>query len=252
MVDELKKSNKKQDLEKEMNFFLNDEINKHSLSINNKLINTTIIYYPLYEFNLFLKNSEVSKQITLTYNPLEKDITKLVCDSCKNETKEISLCSSGHIVCSNCSLKCSECNKDFCKTCLQKSCELCGKKVCSKCTKRCSKCGKNVCKSHIQNYMGKEVCVNCLRYCIKCKTYNEKLVKCPTCFKEICENCARIDFIRFNGKMLCSSCSIKCPSCGNRYDKSYFSKCVNCNLRYCNYSGKCLACRKQLCAKLRR
>jgi len=252
MIEELKKSNKKEELEKEMKFFLNDEINKHSLSINNKLINTTIIYYPLYEFSLFLKNSEINKQISLTYNPLEKDITKLICDSCKGETKEINLCSSGHITCFNCSARCTECGKDFCKICLQKSCELCGKKICQKCIKRCSKCGKGVCKSHIQNYLGKEVCVNCLRYCVKCKTYNERLVKCPTCFREICENCARTDFIKFNGKILCSACSTKCLACGNSYDKSLFQRCAGCNLRYCNYSGKCLNCRRQLCGKLRR
>jgi len=62
----LKKKNYKQRLKTEENFHLNDEIEKHILSIKNILINVTIYYYPIYNLSVLKKG----KKVIIKYDPL--------------------------------------------------------------------------------------------------------------------------------------------------------------------------------------
>lgn len=250
-IEDLKNSDNRTQLIKERDFFINDELHKHSLSLDNKLINTTIIYYPIYKFKVFVKANEGGRELELDYNPVRKSITKLYCDVCKKEINEINLCSSGHLICKDCTEKCFDCQKDFCKECLTKSCDFCGKKICKRCAKKCFKCGKVCCNSHIRKSALGDVCVNCMISCPSCGQAVNKLVRCPSCGRQMCERCSIRELINSNGKTACTSCTMRCLSCGKYYDKSYFLRCSSCNLRQCNYSGKCLSCRKQLCAKLK-
>ena len=105
----------------EKKFHLRDETDKHTLIIENKLVNITIFYYPTTIFSLDLslnnkiKNNsqEISKTIDISYDPLFKefDFKSLVCDSCKkNNIQEVNLCSKGkHLVCKTCLKKCKRC-----------------------------------------------------------------------------------------------------------------------------------------------
>ena len=45
-IKDLETQDTKKKLEDEEKFFINDETHKHALNIGNKLINTTLIYYP--------------------------------------------------------------------------------------------------------------------------------------------------------------------------------------------------------------
>ena len=108
----------KERLKEEEEFHFKDEINKHSLVIENKLVNVTIFYYPIITFTLSLtKNNskEISKSIEISYDPLfeEFDFSNQFCESCKkNNLKEINICSSGkHLCCKNCLNKCKKCKK---------------------------------------------------------------------------------------------------------------------------------------------
>ena len=251
-INELKNGDNRNILVKERDFFINDETNKHSLSLDNKLINTTIFYYPIYKFKTFLKSIEGGREIELEYNPIKKEITKLNCEVCNKEITAISLCSSGHISCESCITKCPDCQKDYCKECLSRSCDLCGKKLCKRCVKKCFKCGKNCCSSHIRKASIGEVCINCMVGCPSCGQSVNKLVRCPSCGRQLCENCSKREFVNSGGKISCTSCTKMCLSCGKYFDRSHFNKCTVCNLKQCNYPGKCLSCRNQLCAKLRR
>ena len=83
---------------KEQEFTIRDAMNKYSLNVDNKLINTTIIYYPIFSFSLFLKNDSLGREIKMDYNPLTKELESIGCDSCGEKISRLNLCSSGHNV----------------------------------------------------------------------------------------------------------------------------------------------------------
>ncbi|PIN93824.1 hypothetical protein COU54_01515 [Candidatus Pacearchaeota archaeon CG10_big_fil_rev_8_21_14_0_10_31_24] len=179
-------------IKKEEEFFLNDEVHKHSLNINNKLMNTTIIYHPIFTFELYLKNKYTGRQISITYDPLEDSITNVNCESCKRAITEILICSSGHISCSNCYELCKGCNEGMCINCKKKSCDSCGRALCKKCMIQCTSCRKLVCKNHIrQDYFSeKDHCMSCLKKCSSCHRYTTNSHTKITNSEEIlCKNC---------------------------------------------------------------
>jgi hypothetical protein len=155
---------------KEQEFTIKDAMHKYSLNIDNKLINTTLIYYPIFHFNLFLKGDSSSRFVEMNYNPLTKTLNELNCESCNNKLTKINLCSAGHINCESCLEKCGECSKTFCKKCLKKICSVCGKSLCRNCSTLCLGCGKHICKNHLRKdcVSGEEKCTNCLRACLRC------------------------------------------------------------------------------------
>lgn len=177
---------------REQDLSIMDAKQKFSLDISNKLLNTTIIYYPVFYFNLFLKNNDSKGYFNLIYDPLTKDFENLCCDSCNSSLNDILLCSSGHVVCLNCFSKCDECSKNFCKKCLSRSCDVCGKKLCKNCLRVCKGCGKTVCNTHIRTdcVNGEKRCINCLRACINCHGFSqEKFFGISTNGSKVCLKC---------------------------------------------------------------
>ena len=114
----LGKKGYKKRLEEEEEFHIKDEMNKHALVIENKLVNTTIFYYPITIFSLTLsldkKTIASLKTIKISYDSLFKkfNFESLVCESCKkNNIKEINLCKEEkHLVCKTCLKKCKQCS----------------------------------------------------------------------------------------------------------------------------------------------
>jgi len=156
---------------KEQEFTIRDAMHKHSLGIDNKLVNTTVIYYPIFSFNLFLKgNRNSGRYLEMSYDPLTKSLNEVVCEGCGKIINDLNLCSSGHICCGDCLRKCGECGGQFCVKCLTRSCSVCGKPLCKDCSRMCLGCGKNVCVNHMRTdcVSGEERCVNCLRACMRC------------------------------------------------------------------------------------
>lgn len=177
---------------KEQEFTVRDAIQKHSLNIDNNLVNTTVIYYPVFNFNLFLKGDSAERFVNISYDPLTKTLNKLNCESCGRGITHLNLCSAGHINCDDCLERCGECGKIFCKKCLTKSCSACGKKLCKNCATMCLGCGKYVCKDDMREdcVSGEERCVGCLRACSRCHGLSQ-----PKFFGEaidgskICQKC---------------------------------------------------------------
>jgi len=156
---------------KEQEFTIKDAMHKHSLNIDNKLVNTTVIYYPVFNFNLFLKgNRNSGRYVEMSYDPLMKSLNEVNCEGCGVKINSLNLCGSGHICCENCLRKCGECGGQFCVKCLTRSCSVCGKALCKDCSKMCLECGKNVCVDHMRTdcVSGDERCVSCLRACMRC------------------------------------------------------------------------------------
>jgi hypothetical protein len=161
---------------KEKEFTINNVKQKNSLNISNKLINTTVIYYPIFQFNVYLKGDTSKRFIEINYDPLTKEIDQLKCESCNNNLKEIQIDEAGHITCSNCLDHCSECGKVYCKRCLNKSCHVCGRELCKNCSKICFACGNPTCQTHMRNdcVTGEERCTMCLRACLRCHGSSEE------------------------------------------------------------------------------
>ncbi|MBT3398132.1 hypothetical protein HOA55_04195 [archaeon] len=156
---------------KEQKFTVKDAMHKHSLGIDNKLVNTTVIYYPVFTFNLLLKGDGTSgRYIDMIYDPLTKSLNQVDCEGCGTRLNVLNLCSGGHICCGNCLRKCGECCEQFCVKCLTRSCSCCGKALCKNCSRMCLGCGKNVCENHmrVDCVSGEDRCVNCLRACMRC------------------------------------------------------------------------------------
>ena len=146
-------------------------MHKHSLGIDNKLVNTTVIYYTVFTFNLLLKGDGTSgRYIDMIYDPLTKSLNQVDCEGCGTRLNVLNLCSGGHICCGNCLRKCGECCEQFCVKCLTRSCSCCGKALCKNCSRMCLGCGKNVCENHmrVDCVSGEDRCVNCLRACMRC------------------------------------------------------------------------------------
>lgn len=251
-IEELEKKKRLEDsgdgpIAKEEKFFLTDEDHKHSLNLDNKLLNTTIIYSPLFHYSIMLKSEEAGRQIELIFDPLKKQANDFFCEACNKNLEEIYLCSSGHITCAKCQEKCRECGKDYCTLCLDKTCDYCGKKTCRKCSFRCAKCGKNYCKTHTKKTLeGKQSCISCTKSCSSCGQASDYLRKC-TCGASFCSKCSDKILGQF-----CISCSQKCQTCQKLFSKKELAKCPGCKAEVCNHIQKCMNCRKQLCPRLRR
>jgi len=167
-METLKQENNKKKITDEEEEFIQKEIRKHGLKIDSKLLNTTIIYFPIYNLNLTLEIEKNNyKMIELIYDPLKKIVSPLYCKSCGKEVKEIILCSSGHITCRNCGEKCSSCGSVYCKSCQTKKCSDCGRTLCSHCQNICDVCKKVFCDYHITKNSGKKICKFCERKEVK-------------------------------------------------------------------------------------
>jgi hypothetical protein len=195
LIRSLKQKTNFEELELDKSRAIQLEKQKHMLNINNKLFNTTLIYYPLNVFDVTLASPHKERVIEISFDPLTEKLTPLFCETCEKETNDLHLCATGHISCKHCSLNCESCGKTFCKKCLNHKCELCGKYICRDCYTRCFRCGKIMCKSHTkEDKVSKRIyCNHCLRRCERCSSLKE-----PYSFRtsnrtgaEICEDCFR-------------------------------------------------------------
>lgn len=155
---------------------IDNEKSKFSLDVENKLINTTIIYYPIFKIFLSLDEAGFKKTLEVMFNPLTNEITNFSCDACKTLLDQINICHGGHICCRSCLHVCSECGKRFCRLCMAGICSSCGKLVCKNCARECDDCKKMFCKNCMRtsSLTGKEKCSNCVTYCPKCSKIVEK------------------------------------------------------------------------------
>lgn len=208
-IENLKNDGEREKLAKEEIFFINDEKHKHSLNISNNLMNTTIIYYPIYSLKFGLIKKDVkSRHVEIIYDPMNNLMEKLFCDSCKNEIGEIFVCGSGHINCEKCMRICNTCRNLKCISCIKVNCHACGRDICDKCKIKCSKCLNYCCSADISKeaFTYKPICSKCSKYCTVCLKFSDKMMfsKCTTCGNEICPKCSKRDMI--TRKNQCAIC----------------------------------------------
>jgi len=255
-AEELKKEGYEERIKGEERFQIQDEVYKHSLRIDNNLINVSIIYYPSFLFSLLLKKGGIERNLDVSYDALLKKLDYPICDSCKDSTKEINLCANGHVVCKKCLKICPDCKKELCGACLDNKCAFCSKKICKECAIKCKKCDEKFCKEHIKrcSICEKDLCVNCLKRCEACgKTIcKEHFKKCSSCDREICERCARKDFAKCGmcSKGVCSECMANCKDCEKVLCKNHAKKCKDCKSVVCgDHLKECSICGEEFCNK---
>lgn len=192
-IKNLESKERRFELEKDKQASIDQEIQKHSLNIKNKLLNTTIIYYPFFRYEVWLKTSANSKKmIHIQYDFFENSFSEIKCDCCEKPLNEIILCSSGHLICRDCGERCESCGDIVCKKCSLSRCSQSGKKVCKKCSFRCPVCGKisfigNTIK---ESFQGKNICRTCSARCSECgQLYSRKNIKKIKTGKEVCDKC---------------------------------------------------------------
>lgn len=188
---------KESESEDEEKFLLSQEIQKHSLSIKNRLLNTTIFYYPEISLGIFLKNKKTKRFVEVKSDGIEKTFSEIKCDSCGQVVKEILLCSSGHISCKNCAEECKSCGEIICNKCFKKDCSECGRKFCANCITTCSQCRKSFCKSHLNksNITNELICDKCSKICKECNQRVElSFIKQNISGKELCIKCWSKEF----------------------------------------------------------
>lgn len=114
ILEKLKEKDLKTRLKQEEDFHINDEMDKHVLSINNTLMNVSIVYYPSVAYSMLLKKDKKheGKIIEWGYDPLSKKFDTLMCSSCNDPVKKINLCSNDHLVCAKCLKNCECCKAD--------------------------------------------------------------------------------------------------------------------------------------------
>ncbi len=182
---------------REREMTIGDAMQKFSLNVNRKLVNTTVIYYPVFNFNLFLKGDrESSRFVEVSYDPLTKNFSGLDCEVCAKRLDRVNLCDGGHICCEDCLDRCGECGGVFCVKCLRRSCKVCGRKLCKSCVKMCLTCGGSVCATHLRTdcVSGEERCVSCLRACLRCHGMSEeKYFGEALDGSKVCEKCLGIE-----------------------------------------------------------
>jgi len=155
---------------------IEDAKQKFSLDVNRKLVNTTVVYYPVFVFKVYLKDGEAKRLVEVCYDPLIGSVDDLVCESCGKVLDKINLCAGGHLTCDDCMGVCGECGGKFCERCLGRSCVVCGRRLCKNCVKVCRGCGRTVCATHLRRdcVSGEERCMMCLRACMRCQGLSEE------------------------------------------------------------------------------
>ncbi len=182
-------------IRKEEAISITDEEHKHSLNVDNNLLNTTVIYYPVFKFLLsFDKN--IKKSMEIRFDPLMSEISKVYCNKCKKEIRQVNLCENGHVACDSCIGKCLNCGDYYCEDCLKDLCQVCHSRICKKCKVTCKKCHKSICKKHVEqdSMTGEYGCSSCLKECPKChKTSDPKTFKKDAGYLLVCRACIAKD-----------------------------------------------------------
>ena len=119
---------------------LANEEKKYSLRINTKLLTTAIMLSPVYDFEVFFKNNNITRLVLISYEPLHDKFSSPYCDLCKKQLSEIILCNGNHLVCRECGAECEDCGKISCNQCLKNKCSITHRKICRECGATCAKC----------------------------------------------------------------------------------------------------------------
>lgn len=123
--------NKIRAIETELEWKVQDIINKYSLNIRIEPISFIRIETVVPVFYLKIKRRKGEREFPLTYNPILKSLDSLPCESCFNPKRVYSVCDEKlHILCPQCFKMCPKCGRDYCRACHKTGCPRCGFSLC--------------------------------------------------------------------------------------------------------------------------
>ena len=106
---------------------------------------------------------------------------------------EVIVCASKHVVCPNCAVTCSMCQRQLCLKCLMSRCSICKQIVCAQCHFKCSGCKIDLCTSHTH------VCHIC-----RAPSCSECNIECSQCHQPTCLE--HIKTVPETGAYICHTC----------------------------------------------
>jgi hypothetical protein len=119
--------NKIKAIDTELEWKVQDIINKYSLNIRIEPISFIRFETVVPVFYLKIKRRKGEREFPLTYNPLLKSLDSLPCESCFNPKRVYSVCDDKlHILCPQCFRVCPKCGRDYCSACHKTGCPKCG------------------------------------------------------------------------------------------------------------------------------
>lgn len=243
-----------------------EEVGNYSLKVELRLISFQLLEKKVYNFDFNIKNSNVDKNISATFDTFNGKLTYPICESCGKQTSEIELCQSGHLLCSNCDLVCENCGEGSCKSCGIETCSVSGEVLCQNCQKVCDSCGQVTCETH--SYFSQAdnelICENCLIICKNCRnkvsidhaggcSVSNESFFCENCLN-ICAKCQKHYLKVYEkecshcGQVYCEDCSQKCFYCESYNCQSHLANCEVCSKSLCKYhSHQCSISNSILC-----
>jgi hypothetical protein len=161
---------------------------RYTTNINSTLVASLVFSYFLTECILEIKNDTSQSQTVGKYHEYSKEFI-IPCSVCGVESKEVHLCTNGHVGCDLCSKQCVTCDKDFCQKCSYQlnPCYVCKDVNCNDCSSRCTHCHELICLKHEMNcaICEKKYCSNHAERCNICEqVYSTGCIdnsKCHTC-----------------------------------------------------------------------
>ncbi|MFH1505231.1 MAG: hypothetical protein ABIH08_07620 [Candidatus Omnitrophota bacterium] len=110
----------------EQNWKIKDLISKYTLKIDIEPLSAIYIETQTLQFPINIKRRMKSRDFSITYNPLLKQIDCLPCESCFYPKGAYYVCDDClHIICAKCFKTCPRCGKRYCSACHKKICPKC-------------------------------------------------------------------------------------------------------------------------------
>ncbi|MAE71872.1 MAG: hypothetical protein CME06_15575 [Gemmatimonadetes bacterium] len=231
---------------------LAEEIENHRQRVVIRLVSFAEIEVPWVRARVTLTRDRLLGEHTIEIDQSTGALEAGGCSACGTPALELSLCSSGHVVCAACARICGMCGRFSCVGCGVQPCSTCATPVCDRCESSCQDCRGIVCETDARECgrCGRASCESCGARCARCDTdlCGRCRTECATCGGALCWNCA-LECARCR-KPVCTSESIDCSVCGRAHCPCCLEECDFCRAIVCpSHSQRCAACHRTGCGE---
>lgn len=202
--------NKKAFLDQEKERSIKEEAVKYKLNVGHQLVNTSVIYYPVFTLKVSLVSDKAKGEFVTIYDPVQKHMAAVVCPTTNQKIYKVYLDDAG-VVCSGESLvECFESGKHYCSSSMTVRCNHSGRFIHPSNSGVCAVTKKHFGKSYLKedSLSGKVVYMNLLKFCPSCGKHSleKNFVVCPSCGAKVCLKCVFKDFRDGRVVSLCGVC----------------------------------------------
>ena len=140
-------------LQSEREAKLSDVEAKYHLRVEMTLVNLMVITQPKVFLPVQIGDRHTKIERTVVWDPLLRQLERLVCDVCGQPGERLFLCAGSHLVHEDCLLaeQCVDCKRLYCRLCADQmsQCIVCDRPVCRRSLNRCDECGRGTCREHV-------------------------------------------------------------------------------------------------------